>query len=378
MVGDLIYIYKIQIFKVSNKKILLIIQDLDYGGAEKVFISLANGFAKEGHSVCLLLGKRIGVYFDLVDDSVIIEDIDAITLLDFCRKLPGFLKNREFTHVFTAFDYISVAVCFIKKWKDYNFKFIATLHYDLPFQLSIIPKINQVWLSWINKSFIAKADKLISVSKGVGRGFEKVVGKHMDNLQTIYNPVFSDAIYRYGAKPLDEPLKGKKNIIFLGRLAEQKAPLFLLQAFSLVQKKLQDVHLYIVGDGPLRPRMEEYLAQNKLTASVHLVGFDPNPYKFLAKGNLLVLSSLYEGLGNVIIEALALGINVVSTDCPSGPGEILDNGKYGWLSPINDAKKLSHNIIEALENPMDGAILQKRAEMFRESVIIKEYLTVLE
>ena len=80
----------------------------------------------------------------------------------------------------------------------------------------------------------------------------------------------------------------------------------------------------------------------------------------------------------MIIEALALGINVVSTDCPSGPGEILDNGKYGWLSPINDTKKLSHNIIEALGNPMDSNILQTRAGMFRESVIVKEYLTVLE
>ena len=362
----------------SEKKILFIIQDLDYGGAEKVFISLANGFAKEGHSVCMLLGKRTGVYFDLVDDAVVIEDIDAITLLDYCRKLPGFLKNKEFTHVFTAFDYISVAVYLIKKWKRYNFKFIATLHYDLPYQLSIIPKVNKMWLSWINKTFIAKADKLIAVSKGVGRGFEKVVGKQMDNLQTIYNPVFSDAIFSYSAEPLKEPLKGKKNIIFIGRLVEQKAPLFLLKAFCLVQKELPDVHLYIVADGPLRAEMEECLIKNKLTPFVHLVGFDPNPYKYLAKGNLLVLSSLYEGLGNVIIEALALGINVVSTDCPSGPGEILDNGKYGWLSPINDTKKLSHNIIEALENPMNSNILQTRAGMFRESVIVKEYLTVLE
>lgn len=361
----------------SDKKILLVIQDLDYGGAEKVFISLANGFAKEGHTVCILLGKRTGVYFDLVDAAVVIEDIDAITLLDYCRKLPGFLKNREFSHVFTAFDYISVAMYLIKKWKRYNFRFIATLHYDLPCQLSIIPKVNKVWLSWINKTFIAKADKLISVSKGVGRGFEKVIGKHMENLQTIYNPVFSDAIFRYGAEPLDEPLKGKKNIIFLGRLAEQKAPLFLLQAFSLVQKKLPDVHLYIVGDGPLRSEMEEYLAQNKLTGVVHLVGFDPNPYKFLSKGNLLVLSSVYEGLGNVIIEALALGINVVSTDCPSGPSEILDNGKYGWLSPVNNADELSYNIIEALDNPMDSKILQTRADLFKESKIVKEYLTLL-
>lgn len=369
---------KFSIFSVSNKKILLIIQDLDYGGAEKVFISLANGFAKEGHSVCILLGKRIGVYFDLVHEAVVIDDLDAITLLDYCIKLPGYFKKREFTHVFTAFDYISVAIYLIKKWKRYNFTFIATLHYDLPYQLSIIPKVNKVWLSWVNKTFIAKADKLISVSKGVGRGFEKVVGKHLDNLQTIYNPVFSDAIFRYGAEPLNEPLKGKKNIIFLGRLAEQKAPLFLLQTFSLVQKKMPEVHLYIVGDGPLRSDMEEYISLNKLTPFVHLMGFDPNPYKYLAKGNLLVLSSLYEGLGNVIIEALALGINVVSTDCPSGPGEILDNGKYGWLSPVSDATKLSYNIIDALENPMDSAILQGRAEMFIESVIVKEYLPLLE
>ena len=362
----------------SVKKVLFIIQDLDYGGAEKVFISLANGFAKEGHSVCILLGKRTGVYFDLVDDAVVIEDIDAITLLDFCRKLPAYFKNREFTHVFTAFDYISVAVYLTKKWKRYNFIFIATLHYHLPCQLTIIPKANRVWLSWINKTFIAKADKLISVSKGVGRGFEKVVGKYMNNLQTIYNPVFSDAIFNFGAEPLDKPLKGKKNIIFIGRLVEQKAPLFLLKAFCLVQKELQDLHLYILADGPLRAEMEEYIIKNKLTDFVQLLGFDPNPYKFLAKGNLLVLSSISEGLGNVIIEALALGINVVSTDCPSGPGEILDNGKYGWLSPINDARKLADNIIEALANPMDREILQKRAGMFKESVIVKEYLTLLD
>ena len=111
---------------------------------------------------------------------------------------------------------------------------------------------------------------------------------------------------------------------------------------------------------------------------MHLVGFDVNPYKYLIKGNLLVRSSLSEGLGNVIIEALALGINVVSTDCLNGPGEILDNDKYGWLSPINDAKKLFYIIIKALENPMDSAILQTRVGIFRKSVIVKEYLTVLD
>ena len=362
----------------SDKKILFIIQDLDYGGAEKVFISLANGFVKEGHSVCILLGKRAGVYFDLLDKAVVIEDLDAISLLDYCRKLPAYFKSREFSHVFTAFDYISVAVYLIKKWKKYSFTFIATLHYHLPSQLTIIPKANRVWLTWINKTFIAKADKVISVSKGVGSGFEKVIGKRLGNLQTIYNPVFSDSIFNYASQPLDEPLKGRKNIIFMGRLGVEKAPLLLLQSFTLVQKQLPDVHLFVLGDGNLRFAMEEYLEQNNLKKYVHLVGFHTNPYKFLAKGDLLVLCSISEGLGNVIIEALALGINVVSTDCPSGPGEILDNGKFGWLSPINDARKLADNIIEALAYPMDSEILQKRAGLFKESVIVKQYLAILD
>lgn len=361
----------------KDKKILLVIQNLGGGGAEKVFINLANGFAEEGYKVSLLLGKKEGVYFQLVNEKVKLEVLNAKSLLDYYKKLPDFIGDKRFTHVFTASDYITAAMYLTKKKMGYDFQLIATLHYDLPFQLSILPRPNRIWLKWLNKLFISKADKIVSVSDGVGKGFRQVVGRPLKQLQTIYNPVFSEKIYSLAAEELTNPLLGSMNVVSIGRLVEQKDPLLLLKSFRLLHNRMPQVHLYMLGEGPLLSVLEEYVFNNKLNDFVHFMGFQTNPYKFLSKSNLLVLSSIYEGLGNVIIEALALGINVVSTDCPSGPSEILDNGKYGWLSPVKDVSQLSDKMEEALLRSKDSSLLQKRAEMFLERVIIKKYIEFL-
>ena len=362
----------------NQSKVLFIIINLGGGGAEKVFVNIANGFVEAGNEVWLLLGENFGVYFDILDKRVNVEELKATTMLDFYKKLPNFLKNKGFTHVFTASDYITAATWLVKKHRRFDFKFIATLHYDLPFQLSILPMLNRIWLTWLNKFIIAKSDKMVAVSKGVKIGFENVVGKKLNNLITIYNPVFSDKIFELASQSVVDPMPGRIKLISIGRLMEQKNPMLLLTAFKLLHKNIPDAHLYILGAGPLQTQMEKYLVENKISDFVHFKGFQKNPFKFLSKADVLVLSSIYEGLGNVIIEALALGVNVVSTDCPSGPAEILDYGRFGWLSPVNDPEALAKLIEEALSKPISAKILQDRSKMFTESVIVSQYLKLIE
>lgn len=361
----------------NSRKILFILNNVNGGGAERIFINIANGFIKKGFDVHLLLGKNEGVYFNLLNVKIKVETLHAFSLWDYYRKLPKYFSKYLFTHIFTASDYVSAAVILLKKHRNYRFKVICTLHYNLPYQLSILPKANQIWLSWLNRKILIQSDQLVAVSNGVADGFKQIARRKLSNLITIYNPVFGNEIYSLAEEPILEKFIGKINLISIGRLTEQKAPLDLLYAFNLLNYVKEDIHLYILGLGPLKNEMIEFIENKNLKHYVHFLGFQINPFKFLKQADLFVLASIYEGLPTVIIEALALGINVVSTDCPSGPAEILNNEQYGWLAKMKNTKNLKEKIEIALKNPKPKKELQKRAQIFFRDPVISEYSNLL-
>jgi len=166
-------------------------------------------------------------------------------------------------------------------------------------------------------------------------------------------------------------------ILAVGRLVVQKDYPTLLRAFSLVRRKRQ-AHLLILGEGQERPRLEALVRQLGLTENVQMPGFVKNPYAYMARARLLVLSSKWEGFGNVLMEALACGTPVVSTDCKSGPGEILAEGRFGRLVPVGDAQALAAAMLETLQTPPDQAMLRQRAQDFTLEKSVKEYLRVFQ
>lgn len=361
-----------------NKKILFILNDLRGGGAEKVFVNIANGFKSHGLIVEMLLAENEGVYFDILSPDIPVHILGTKSLLGFMKKLPTFFMEKDYTHVFTAFDYISAATIITNKRLLYKFTSIATLHYHLPYQLSILPRANRIWLQMLNKYIIAKADKLVSVSNGVGKGFKEVVKSHNLQIKTIYNPVVEPNIYKLAEEEIEDAYKNMDYLITIGRLSGQKNQKNLLYAFRSVLRKKPTLHLLILGVGNKEVELRNICKELLMEENVHFMGFQTNPFKYLSRAKLFILSSDFEGLGNVIIEALALGINVVSTDCPSGPSEILDDEKYGWLAEVNIPEDLASKICMALENLKPASLLQKRSKLFEKDRIVNEYLELID
>ena len=364
----------------NNHKILFILNDLGGGGAERVFINIANGFVKKRISVEIMVGRVNVKYPSLLDKKVPITVTGCKNLIDILWKLPGYIKGKDYTHIFTASDTYSIASVIFKNVLNLKYKAISTLHYDLPHQISILPRLNQIYMTLTNKYFIANADKIVAVSNGVGSGFESVIKKKLDNLITIYNPVFDEGIFNLSSEGVDEKFfhNNNKTLISIGKLKNNpKNQEMLIKAFYILCKTENNLQLIFLGEGEDKNKFIELTKKLEIAEKVLFLGFKTNPYKYIVNSDLLILSSNTEGFGNVLVEALALGVNVVSTDCPCGPKEILENGKYGFLSPVNDPVKLSETIQIALKSPIDSNTLKVYAEKFSTKNIIEQYYNLL-
>ena len=361
-------------------KVLFILQDFARGGAERVFVNIANGLFDMGINVKFIVGKKTGTYIEFLNPAIEITEINTKNLLQALKTLPKILVRESYTHVFTASDKFSVAAVVIKKIFRLKAKIIPTLHYDLPYQISILPLLNQLYLRLTNRFIISKADKIVAVSNGVREGFQKISKRNVEQLITIYNPVFNDGIFDSSSEGVDEQLfyNNNKTLISIGKLTNTpKNQELLIKAFYILCKTQNNLQLIFLGEGEDKTSYIELTKILGVADKVHFLGFKTNPYKYIAHSDLLVLSSDTEGFGNVIVEALALGVNVVSTDCPSGPKEILENGKYGFLSPVNDPIKLAEAIEKALKWPISSNILKSYAQKFSSINIIEKYFNLL-
>ena len=178
-------------------------------------------------------------------------------------------------------------------------------------------------------------------------------GSHIreNKIAVIYNPVDIDEIERLSSEAVEHPWFREETpiIVSVGRLTKQKGYPHLINSFSLVRKAFP-CRLLIIGEGEDREKLLRMAREKALERDVEFLGFQKNPFKYMARASLFVLPSLYEGFGNVIVEAMALGLPVISTDCPSGPSEIIEDGKNGLLVPVGDEDALSRAMTEVLTN----------------------------
>jgi glycosyltransferase involved in cell wall biosynthesis len=224
-----------------------------------------------------------------------------------------------------------------------------------------------------------EADRIIAVSRGVADDLRTLVGLPPELVTTVYNPVVDSELAKKAEAPIDHAWfkpGAPPVIIAVGRLTEQKDFPTLLQAFAQVRTQRQ-ARLLLLGEGRMRRELEALARELRVDQDVSLPGFTSNPFAYMARAAVFVLSSTYEGLGNVLIEALACGCPVVSTDCPSGPAEILENGQYGRLVPVGDPVAMAQAITSTLDAPPDRGLLQKRASLFSVDRAVEQYLEML-
>jgi len=225
----------------------------------------------------------------------------------------------------------------------------------------------------------AKADAVIAISRGLAGHLVRAAGVKQERVFTIPNPVDVARIQALAREPLDHPwfARGAPPVVLgVGKLEPQKDYPTLLRAFARLRAG-GPLRLAILGDGSQRDRLEVLARDLAISGDVLLPGFQINPFAWLARAAVFVLSSAWEGASNALLEALACGCPSVSTDCLSGPSETLDGGRYGPLVPVGDDRAMSEAIAQTLRAPQDRARLAGRSEEFSVDRAATDYLTVL-
>jgi glycosyltransferase involved in cell wall biosynthesis len=362
----------------SKAKIAVFIPTLGGGGAERVMLNLAK-ILKEHYKVSLVVSKAEGPY---------LPDIQALDLelVDLGSRRPRtslvpFAKyafSASPDVVISALEPANIAAAVVRLMKGY--RLILTEHSTpsahYPGQRDVLlrnyPRIARI--------FYPLADKIVAVSEGVREDMIRVYKLPSKKVRVIYNPVINSGFFeKLNAEVSVSPLLDEKNkrplIIAAGRLDFTKGFDVLLCAVRQVIK-VMSVSLIIFGEGPERAKLESMAEELGIAPYVRMPGFTPYLPAYLRQANLFVLSSRWEGLPTVLIEALAAGVPVVSTDCPSGPREILEGGKWGKLVPVENSDALAHAILEQLRAP-----LVPPAESwvrFTEETIAQEWLSLVE
>jgi len=361
-------------------KIALFLPALEIGGVERNMLNLAGGFTKRGMSVDLVLVKAAGTYISRIPPAVRLIDLQAERLLASLLPLTHYLRTEKPDGLISAKDYANIIAVLAKLLARVPTCVLVSVRTTLSKHVQYAESFKEkVIVPTLAHWLYPFADGIVAVSNGVADDLARFLRLARDRITVIYNPVVSEELFADAQRPVNHPWfrpNSPQVILSIGRLTKAKDYPTLIKAFAKVRQQ-RDVRLVILGDGEERPKLEGLVRRFGLESDVWLPGFVDPPYPYLARASLFVLSSIWEGFPTVIVEALAFGVPVVSTDCPSGPREILDNGRFGKLVPVGNVDALANAILHALEEPHDPALLKERAKKFTVDNAVASYLELL-
>jgi len=369
----------------NQKHIAFFIPSLGGGGAERMFLNLANEFRQRGLPVDLVLVRKEGPYLKKVAEGVNIVDLGASRVLFSLIPLIKYLVKQRPRVFIASMEHANVIAILAKFLARAKTKVIIRVANTLSISLQETKGYRRPLRLYGTILFSRFADEIVAVSKGVADDFAKIARIPRERIRVIYNPTVTREILCQSPKHRVQNTNRTQNreqkkqtytILGVGRLHPQKDFETLIRAFAKVRENI-NAKLIILGEGEKRKELKELVKELNLREDVKLPGFVDNPYNYMADADVFVLSSRWEGLPNALIEAMACGTPVVSTDCPSGPREILEDGKYGKLVPVGDVNMLAKAILETLENPIDPKKLQERAKYFSVEKAAEKYLTII-
>jgi glycosyltransferase involved in cell wall biosynthesis len=333
-------------------KLALYLPSLRGGGAERVMIQLAAGLAQRGFTVDLVVAQAVGPYLDEIPASVRVHDLKARRVLFSLPALIRYLRRERPHALLSTMGHANVMAVLARAIGRVPVRILLREANTLS-QASANARLRRArLLPHLMRWAYRRADGVIAVSKGTADDLIHELRLPSERVQVIYNPTITADLFAKAAAPVEHPWfrdGGAPVIVAIGRLTRQKDFPTLLQALALLRHR-RPARLLILGEGEDRPALSRLIDDLGLQGSVDLPGFVKNPYGYLRRADVFVLSSLWEGLPNVLIQALALGTPVVATDCPSGPAEILENGRWGKLVPVGDAGQLARAIEGVLDD----------------------------
>lgn len=352
-----------------------------YGGAPVVVVNLANALAERGFRVLLFVfaSRSSDALPFAIAPSVQIELVCGRSRLLLMLRLWAALLRLRPGVLLAASNRANRLGAMLKRVPGLRFRFWPMLQHSLTAEIGGWSRARQARRLRRWRGILRRSEGAIAVSRGVADELIGLTGVGADRVQVIYNPVVTDEFNKLAAAPSQHPWfqdTGPGVVLGVGRLTAQKDFATLIRAFATLRRQ-RPCRLMILGEGPQRASLRELCARLGVDAEVAMPGFVENPLPYMRDARLLVMSSTWEGFGNVLVEAMFCGTPVVSTDCPQGPREVLDEGRFGRLVPVADADAMARAMLETWDDPADRAALQRRAALFSADGACDRYQAIL-
>jgi glycosyltransferase involved in cell wall biosynthesis len=351
------------------------------GGVERVIANLCRGFLDRGYAVDLLLVKAGGAHLAAVPPEVRLIKLGSSHTLLCLLPLIRYLRRERPAALLAAKNRGNRVAVMARMLAGVKTRIVIRMDTTLSKALEQSGLLRKLSYYLPMRWLYPKADAIVAVSRGVADDTASIIGVAAERITVIHNPVITPDLDALAAQPADHPFLKQKSLPVLvgsGRFTRQKDFPTLLRAFARV-REVRPCRLLILGDGAPEEwsRLEALISELGLTDDVALPGFLANPYASIAKCDLFVLSSIWEGSPTVLTEALALGVPVVATDCPSGPREITQDGRVGRLVPMQDVEALAQAILAALDERHDPAMLRAAVADYTVAVSSEAHLRAM-
>jgi len=362
----------------ATKRLAILISYSGEGGVERVMNLLAGEFG-QSLTVDLLTIKFRGPHVRQVPDNVRLVHLRSQHASTAVAEIAAYLDEYRPDALLVAKDRAGRAALRAARQTRHRVPVWLQLHTNPSRSLQERDALTRWLRQRAMRRLYPRAAGVIAVSKGVRDDLVSLCGLSPERVHVIYNPVVPQDLARRAAEPAPHPWLADKSqpvVMGMGRLTRQKDFPTLLRAFTELQSQ-RPSRLILLGEGADRSALQAQVEQLGIADRVLLPGFQANPYAWLARADLFVLSSIWEGFGCALAEALALGVPCVSTDCPSGPSEILDGGRYGRLVAVGDDSAMARAMHETLARAPPPEFLRASVARFHSAVSADQYLSLL-
>lgn len=363
-----------------KNKIAVLVSFSGQGGVERSFALLVNEIVAVGVEVDLLLIKRKSPHLAALSPAVNQIHLKRQHAVTCINEVADYLWKETPQALLVAKHRAILAALKARKKAGTDTPITGVVGINVTQSLAHRSRLQRWHWGRLMRNEYPKLNGIIAVSEGVREDLLTTTGMPAERITAIKNPVTTADMIREAKAAVDHPWMrddfDEPVVISVGRLTKNKDHQTLLKAFRLINDEVPS-RLLILGEGPERPTLERAIAETGLLDRVQLPGFVDRPWAWMAKSSLFVLSSFAEGSGNVLTEAMSVGIPVVSTDCPSGPNEILDGGRIAPLVPIGDAAALAEACIGVLKTGIAPSLLEEAVAPFKAEVAARSYLAFM-